>query len=518
MGVLSEASPLSSSGDIRDQGSLIHLAKFTLRHWRLVLGMALLAGTATAASYLLLFPRVYEASAMLVIVVPKVAPELKPTSLTIQGYQKLLESDAILQETHRLLAAKGSMKADETLRVGTDLETRIFVSKYSETIALTPMIQLLARSKTPARAADLANTWATVLQARVRELMSGTTSVTIQFVEDQYPKSKERRSKLETDLMEVKKTYHQRIDEETTALDQRIAQFKNETLKLVAAEEIEGIRRAGELKAGLKVVARRQKLQAFRNMLAGLQEEHARSKAILDQKKEEVEALRQGLAQTNAFLTLRKALTDESFWKTIVEGRGKEPDWKLLQDRSLLTQEVNPVHRELSLQLSHLEVETRTLTLRAAQLGELLPRMEEQLKEEDVALTNDEGKVDKLERENSVAVASLKETRTAKLANLERDRLRTLETLGLERDARLAPLEREILQEKELFGDLMKQYNQSLLVKAQQNVEEVRTASPAVPVERAQSKGTAIAVLIAMFLGSCVGFTIALVRSVRTRV
>src|SRR5262245_22301719 len=74
------------------------------RHWKAVFAAALLSGLVTAGTLFLLVPRKYEASATLVIVPPKVSSDLKPPTLTIQGYQKLLESDSVLEETKRRLA------------------------------------------------------------------------------------------------------------------------------------------------------------------------------------------------------------------------------------------------------------------------------------------------------------------------------------------------------------------------------------------------------------------------------
>ncbi|MGZ7227024.1 hypothetical protein ACXWO0_11205, partial [Streptococcus pyogenes] len=70
-----------------------------------------------------------------------------------------------------------------------------------------------------------------------------------------------------------------------------------------------------------------------------------------------MEAARQQLSQTSAHVTLRKSITDEALWKSLIAGEGKDLDWKLLQEKSLLTQEINPVYNDLSSRVSQLEVE-----------------------------------------------------------------------------------------------------------------------------------------------------------------
>jgi capsular polysaccharide biosynthesis protein len=488
------------------------LVLFLLRNWRLIFGSIFAFGAATILGTMLLIPRAYESSAVLVIVVPKVSSDLKAASLTIQGYQRLLESDSVLSETRRTLMKTGGMTAEDRLRIGAEVETRIFVSRYSETTTLAPMIQLVARGRTAPLAADIVNTWAKVLQTHVRELMSGATSVTVQFAEEQYPKAKERHARLDTDLSTLKNEYLSKLDELTTLHDQKIAKFRSETYELVGLHQAEYYTKVGELKATLRLDARRQRLRSLSTVMGELLEEQARNKANVEKKKEQIDALQDSLAAVSPFLNLRKALTDEAFWKSVMDGRGKEPDWKLLQDRSLLSQEVNPVHRDLSLGLSQLVVELRTLGPRAQQLEVLLPRMADLMKDEDVALSIDQGKLEKLEQEMSAGLSTLREDRAAKLAVLERDRVRELAVLALERDQRLGRLEREITQEKALFQDLATQYNQSIMARAQQNIEEVRIASAAVPADRPLPRGIAVWAMVAACLGAGVGVTTAFLR------
>ena len=89
--------------------SFADVVAFFQRHWRLIFGTAFAAGFLTGLVVILFVPRSYEASATLVIVPPKFASDLKPSTLTVQGYQQLLESDAVIAETRRRLVAKGQI-------------------------------------------------------------------------------------------------------------------------------------------------------------------------------------------------------------------------------------------------------------------------------------------------------------------------------------------------------------------------------------------------------------------------
>ena len=70
---------------------LAQAVRFGRQHWRFISMCGLLAGLTTAVVIVLFVPRLYEATATLVIMSPNVSSELKPATLTVQGYQKLLE-------------------------------------------------------------------------------------------------------------------------------------------------------------------------------------------------------------------------------------------------------------------------------------------------------------------------------------------------------------------------------------------------------------------------------------------
>ena len=119
------------------------LLRWAILHYHVILAAGAVAGIVTALGMLLLVDRKYEGSAVLAVVSPKISSDLKPASLTVQGYQKLLESDAVLDETRRLLLQQGRLQPKEKFRLKDELETRIFVSRYAENVTLAPMVQLV---------------------------------------------------------------------------------------------------------------------------------------------------------------------------------------------------------------------------------------------------------------------------------------------------------------------------------------------------------------------------------------
>src|SRR5437016_452392 len=213
----SSPSPPPPSSYDTDELSLVQLVRFFLRHWPFICGMALAAGF-TAAFYMALsVPRIYEASATLVIVSPQLSSGLKPPTLTMQGYQKLLESDAVLADTKKRLVQQGVLLEKDALHLRGNVETRIFVSAQSETTSLAPMLQTVARGKSSEQAAAIANTWAQVFLERIHELMVGTTSAAVQFIEAQYPQAQDQLTQTESERNSEANKFQKSYDSLATA-------------------------------------------------------------------------------------------------------------------------------------------------------------------------------------------------------------------------------------------------------------------------------------------------------------
>src|SRR5206468_2086424 len=190
----------------------------------------------TAALYMAFsVPRTYEASATLVIVSPQFSSEFKPPTLTVQGYQKLLESDAVLAETKKRLLQQSVLAEGDTLQLRGNVETHIFVSAQSEATSLAPMLQTVARGKTAEQAAAIANTWAQVFLERTHELMAGTTSAAVQFIDEQYPQARADVARLENEKATTANEFQKRYDEAATRWDEKSLAFKGETADLLSA-------------------------------------------------------------------------------------------------------------------------------------------------------------------------------------------------------------------------------------------------------------------------------------------
>jgi uncharacterized protein involved in exopolysaccharide biosynthesis len=492
--------------------TFVDIVGFFRRNWRLIFGAALLAGLATAVVLALVVEKQYEASATLIIVPPKFSSELKPQTLTVKSYQTILESDAVTAEAKKRLVAQGVLTGDKPLRLDKELETRIFVSRRAEETTLAPMLQAVARGATGDQAAAIANTWAEVFLERTRELVAGTTSSTVKFIDQQYPQIRDSLAKLEDTRVIEANTLQKQLNEAATRWGDRITTFKGGTTSLIATFRAETRRLVEEFTGQRNIDSRKAQLAALRRAYGELQEEQSRVSSLLQLKQLQLDAARKQLAQTPQLLTLQKAITDDALWRSVADSKSGSADWKALQQRSLATQEVNPVFTSLSAKLAEIEMDVNAMVPRAAAMATDLERINTEMKALEGNVRMDEAELEKLTRARDAGLQQLVEGRDNKVEELTRNRDEELDGVKREMDTRLGQFDRNINQQRDLFGQLAKNYNQALLAKGEQGVEDVRLGAPAVAPERPQPRGRVGKSLLALILGGAVGLGVALVR------
>ena len=465
--------------------SFAEIVAFFQRHWRLIFGTAFAAALITCLVVILFVPHGYEAATTLIIVPPKFASDLKPATLTVQGYQQLLESDAVIAEARKRLIARGVLRPKDVLRLGWEIDTKIFASRRAEETVLAPMLQSIARSDSPEKAAEIANTWANVFLERTSDLITGTTSSSVKFIDQQYPQVLDSLVKIEDERANLADGYQKRYDDVAASWDDKVSALKNETTSLLAAQQAETRRLIEEFRGQHNLESRRAQLTALRTAFSALQGEQAGVASQLQLKQLQLDAARRQLAQTQQLLTLQKAITDDSLWRAQAEGAngGAKTDWTALQDRSLRSQEVNPVYTSLSEKTANIEMEVNSLIPRAAGLTADLERLNTEMKKAEASLGSDEAALDKLQRERAAGLAQLQEDRENMLTHLTHERQAALDAIKRETDTRLGQADRMISQERDLFAELAKNYNQARLAKGEQNMEDIRLGAPAVPPE-----------------------------------
>jgi uncharacterized protein involved in exopolysaccharide biosynthesis len=497
---------------VSDAISFADIVSFFRRNLLLIGGAALAAGASTALVVVVLVSPRYESSATLVIVPPAVTSELRPAALSIQAYQQILESDAVIAEVRRKLVERGQFRPGDPLRLGRELETRIFVSRRAEETTLAPMLQAVARGETGEEAAAIANTWAEVFLERARELVAGTTASMVTSIDEQYPKARDNLAKIEDARVLEANALQKRFNEAATRWGGRITTFKVETSSLTGTFHAETRHLVEEFNGEHSLDNRKAQLAALRKAYGELQEEQARVTSLLQLKQLQLEAARRQLAETPQLLTLQKAITDDALWRSLADSKSGNADWKALQERSLATQEVNPVFTSLSAKLAEIEMDVNAMVPRATALTTDLERISAEMKvlESDVGMN--EAELEKLTRGRESGLAKLTDERANMLSQLTRGRDEELDGIRREMETRLGQIDRDIDQQKGLFTQLAKSYNQALLAKGEQSIEDVRLGAPAVAPEWPLPRGSATKSLLAGFLGGLLGLGLALVR------
>lgn len=500
----------------RDGGefTVADVIQFIRRYWLFILIPAALAGLCTFIFQRTFVAPTYEAASLVVVVPPRFTSDLKPPTLSIQAYQTLLESDAVVAETKRRLVARKLLAGNRPFRVGSEVETKIFVSRQREETSLAPMIQLTGRAGTATLAAAFANTIAEVFVERTRELMAGTTSISVQFIENQYPLVRDQLLKEEDQRVIMADDFQKRSDNAASDWDEKISLCKIETANQIGVYQAETRRLQEEFMSQRNLDTRKAQVKAMRKAYSAIQEEQAGVHSVLQEKQLQMSAAQSQLKDTPQFITLQKTITDEALWQSLASAPDGQPDWKKLQDRTLRTQELNPAFARLATRVSQIEIEVNALLPREAQLTQQLEQLSEELKNLDASIRSDESRLEKLKLERAAGQTKLQEERDNLLAELNRNRQRELDTIKRGWQNRLSQSDRNIGQQRELFAELGRNHNQALLAKAQQDMEDIRLGARAVPPDQPKPRGTMFKTLLALVLGGMIGFIAALVREV----
>jgi uncharacterized protein involved in exopolysaccharide biosynthesis len=499
-----------------DDLSLIESVDIVSRGWKLVVSGAIAAGLLALIVLLVTVPRQWVSTAILVVVPPGFASELRPQALTLQGYQKLLESDSVIAEARRRLTDRGVIGPEDVLRRGTELQTQIFVSRRAEETSLSPMVLASASGPTAAQAASIANTWVEVFLEESRELSLRATTLTTDLIEREYANA-------EKELGEAAVERSKTLERFSTLSDQAADRWARELLRL---GEADGAARAAyraetqkltiEYSAEHSLEARATQLASLRESLADMQGEQSRVGVQRAETQHRLEAAKARLEQTPQLLLTRKAMSDEAIWREVAQ-QAPKVDWNAIRSRVLVSEEANPVYADLASELARLEVDLSALAPREAQLASQFDELAASIRAEEVALARDEAEAAKIQETRDSGLVSLLDRQTAEMAVRGRERDRELAAIQDEEKNALSALDRTLAARSDRYNSLSKLHNQAILTKAQSALEDVRVAAPAVAPHRAEPRRIAAKVGVATMIGAILGVLLAIVREARSR-
>lgn len=496
---------------------LVDSVAVLVRGWRLIVGAGAVAGAVAAVILLVATPRQWESVATVVIVPPKLASELQPAALTVQGYQKLLESGSVIAETRRRLAERGQLDSSEPLRLGKEIESRIFVSRRAEETSLSPMVQAVAYGATAEQAAAIANVWTQVFLEKAREMTAGATSPMVEFIEARFADSGRSLTAAEAERLRVVAGYSARHDAAADRWDREITARKARGNAEVAAYRAESSRLVAALVGRGGLETRRAQLATARQSLGELSAEMGRVSGQLARQELELDAARRQLAATPPLVEVRKAITDDALWQASASPSATPVDWRAIAGRTLVSQEVNPLHTELSSAVARLEMETGALKPRFEQLSALGADLARSIDERQQAIDADEAAVTALREERTAGEASMTATNASEIGILDRARSRELAAVRAEWDTEVGRLDRTITAERELFASLAEAHNQTLMARTEPGTEDIRLASPAVPPQLPEPRGALLKSVLAAALAALIGAFFVMAREARAR-
>ena len=414
-----------------------------------------------AAVFSLLQPNVYRATASLVVIPPKFQTELAPSTLSIHTYINLLTSPELMK------AIIDTLLLEETTVEGLNrnLSTEIITEKYgTQRIAYSPLIHLHAQADSPEKAAHIANTWAEKFVEQNKNLSSKGKESSLNFIEEQFPISKEKLEKAENTLNERQDYYEEELKRFKDLWQKRILDFK----------------------ARWKIDLLKEELKVIENKLIDFQSELINVRFEIKTAREDLREIGAELKKQPQFLIVAKAITDDALWERVE----KDSTGKVLEglDRLKLRSEVpNPVHEDLSRWLSNTRIKLETL----------IPKEQYLISE----IQTKNGEVDSLTK--------LIYTKEFELDQLERERDVKLEILQREKLLELLRLKRNVEKHKSTYDNLAKKSESAELAKAEES-EDIKIAARAVEPGRKigpnRKQNVMVAGVVAMIVVVLVAF------------
>ncbi len=439
------------------------------RSWWLIAVCGLVAGVVTALVLQFLVPTLYLANAMLLLTPLTEGSSGRTANVAL--YRVLATSEAVVERVTARLIDEGVLREESVLRVGRELDAlapQLPVSRPGE--PEPRFLVLLARDRRPETAANIVNRWAETVVELSESMFRGTAAGSERLLGSQLDPTLAAIEGAEQELLERLDELARREEEAVIGWDRRIA----------AAS-----RKAEEAVAAYSTATRGMMEEAVGRLLPPGSGEAIRSRL------QEIASVRSQLARTPRILTLEKAVSDETLSEMLVEGRAVEE-----LDGSLITEERNPLHDELTLKLLVLESALEEVAPAAPKASaEVLAELE------------------RIQLERAAGLTALQQESDLEERGLRLRRGRALEAIkGEERRIR-AEHKRKLLQLSELMVELSGQLNRSVVSRVLEDVELIRLAVPAPPPQLPMSQQAVLKVTAAIFLGGLLGLMIALFRS-----
>lgn len=462
--------------------TLEQLVGFLRRYALRVVMVAVAAGLTAALLLVLLSPPRYQARATFMIAATSWSRELAVPSPGAQGYQRILESDAVLQETARRLKVRGALAPSEHLSKPHDLKTRVFQASGAGLGLEAPILELMVQANDPVMAAEICNLWAEVFLERLAQVATEATSGRIRLVRSRYQRLEEELASLEREFEEQASRFKSRVERASERSQARTATLRRRTAELVA----EYGRETGRLFDQMERDAQGDG--------AGVEGSPGTTSLAL-----RMRILREQLAKTQRFLFLESAVDESAFWQDEIQTDGEAASEGPVRT-NYLRQEPNPLYEALFVEIAEVEAQLRAEADGGGRTDNFLRAQED------------------LQRSRTSGLTALMEDRIEALAALRREEAAALRAIAHDRDLALARLVRAIDRKRELLELKAEELDAANLAGDLPGSLEVQLVSEAVPPFEPIPRRIALKVGTAVFFGGLLGLTWGLAREAsRTR-
>jgi len=486
--------PESAAGE---EIGLAEIVGFFRRQWLTIAACAALAVLLTVVYLSLFVHPLFTSTATLVVVSPTFAPEPETGELSLQGYQRLLDSGAVRTQTSYELQENQILEPGEPFR----LQSQIFISRRQDTTALAPVLELGGFARSPEKAAAVANTWAEVFIDLTRELATSATTASMEVVGGEYSEIVQSLEEKETEFRALEGDFQGEFDKTANAWSRSLVAARARTAELVAEHQnatrmlmsdlLEGRlgERGGDLQVTAPVQAKLRQLAAVRIQLA-----QTSPVMILEARTSAIGRAPEA-ATSSPVVVLERTTGEEAVPEKLTFRSPRSGGVGTFEERTETVPEIDPNYGELAMRATEMELELRELV--TDDWGPV------------AALT---AELEQLQRERQAGQEKLREERGAELAALERKQKRELDAIARAQKSKIAGIHRSITELEGLATGLVAAKSEALLSQVQEDTGAVRVAASAVPTGQREPRQIRLMALLAAFGGAVLGFVIALFR------
>jgi uncharacterized protein involved in exopolysaccharide biosynthesis len=417
------------------QSEKIDYLAVLISRWKLIALGTLIVALAVAGISLL-FPNIYEASAILVVTPSQFKTELKPSIFPSQTYKRMLEGKGLIFKVlERMRTAHPADFDNVTVEdISKNLKVDLEVVARQQPAVESPLLVLYARHEKPDYAMEMSNLWAEEFISLNKRIQKTRTEDTDRFISEQFKEGSQKLALAEkaiTDFEsaaqievlelqlaavmnqvkrlceELEKTKED-IASETRALEvveEKIAAVEvdgkwlgqmtdgrenkaelNNFQKELANELIRVVDKYMQMTESLASFSRTYDVETMdkrRNQLREMLMENQRRLKQLSANRKALEgaqsAILNRLTEVQPTITLKKSLPEEVVWEKIL-GNPTKKDTEKLTGIQLASEEINPNYTQLNNRLFVLKEQFESVVSEEKYLTEVVSQAEEELK------------------------------------------------------------------------------------------------------------------------------------------